>query len=509
MTVSEKKSVEQNPPAHPPKLSAEEEAALRLAAIVESSEDAIISKDLNGIVTSWNAAAERLFGYKPEEMNGRSILTIIPPDRQTEEAEVLRRLCAGERIEQYQTIRVRKDGETIEVALTISPIKDKTGTVIGVSKIARDISYRNKLDQARFHLAAIVESSDDAIASKDLNGIITSWNRSAEKLFGWKAEEIVGKSVLTIIPPELQHEEPEILRRLRSGNRIDHYETQRMTKDGERIWVSLTISPIYDPTGRIIGASKIARDNSERKRVQEALIQSEKLAATGRMAAAIAHEINNPLEAVTNLAYLLTTDASLNPTARSYAQMMLDEVARASEITRQTLAFYRESGRPSQFYLRDLIDNVVALNRPYLERRNIKLEKEYSQAEPVYGYASEMRQVFANLLLNAIEAVPDGGTIQVRVGADPSEADGTRVRATVADNGIGIPPEHRRRIFEPFFTTKGTRGNGLGLWVSLGIVQKHGGNIQVRSCQKPGHSGTVFSVVVPIEGIEAVRQGVA
>ena len=487
-----------------------EEALLRLAAIVESTDDAIISKDLNGTITTWNPAAERLLGYTPEEIIGRSILTIIPPDLHHEETEIIRKLRAGEKIEHYETRRLTKDGRLIDLSLTISPLKDSNGRVIGASKIARDITDRRRADESRYRLAAIVESSDDAIVSKNLDGIITSWNRGAERIFGYTADEIVGKSVLTIIPPELHTEEPQILANLRAGRRIEHYDTERVTKDGRRIPVSLTISPIKDPSGKIIGASKIARDISERKRVQEALIQSEKLAATGRMAAAIAHEINNPLEAVTNLAYLLSLDPTLNPTARSYSQMMLDEIGRASEITKQTLAFYRESGKPGEFDVRSLLDNVINLNRPKFHRRKIEITTEYRSSESLFGYAAEVRQVFANLLINAADAVPNGGCIRIRVQVKWLGAKlGRCVMVSIADNGTGIADEHRSRLFEPFFTTKGNLGNGLGLWVSNGIAEKHGGKILVRSCTETEFSGTVFAVLLPLEGHRSIDRIVA
>jgi PAS domain S-box-containing protein len=365
-------------------------------------------------------------------------------------------------------------------------------------------------EEALFRLAAIVESSDDAIISKDLRGIITSWNKAAEIIFGYKADEMIGRSILTLIPEELQHEEPEILRKIGSGERIDHYETERVKKDGQRIWVSLTISPVRDPSGKIIGASKIARDMSERKKVQEALIQSEKLAATGRMAAAIAHEINNPLEAVTNLAYLLANDDSLNETAQLYANLLLQEVGRASEIAKQSLAFYRDSGRPAYFEVADLLDNVLTINRKRLERHLIEVVEDYRKSVPLFGYASELRQVFANLLLNAMDAVPEGGRIIVRTTVHRSSETGApTLSVTIADTGTGITAESRKQLFQPFFTTKSNQGNGLGLWVSHGIVEKHGGRIQVKSSTKPGTSGTVFRVLLPVEEKEVRHSTVA
>lgn len=323
--------------AHSP---SDQEIRFRLEAIVESSDDAIITTDLDGIITSWNAGASRIFGYTSEQIVSQSILNLIPAELHQEEREILKRLASGERIEHYETVRISKTGTRINISLSVSPIPDEHGRIVGVSKIARDISDRLRADELRVRLAAIVEASDDAIASKDLNGIITSWNKSAARLFGWEAEEIVGRSVLTIIPEALQGEEAEILRKLRAGERIDHYETQRLHKNGHLVEVSLTVSPICDVKGRIIGASKIARDISERKRLEKALVESEKVAATGRMAATIAHEMNNPLEGIMNLAYLLANDSLINETSHRYAKMLLEETERASQVAKQMLAFY-------------------------------------------------------------------------------------------------------------------------------------------------------------------------
>ena len=224
-------------------------------------------------------------------------------------------------------------------------------------------------EEARLRLAAIVESSDDAIVGKDLNGIITSWNAAATRVFGYAAEEIIGRSVLTLIPAELHHEEPSMLQQLQSGERIERYETRRRRKDGATLDVSLTISPVKDATGRVIGFLKIARDISDRKRAEAALVQSQRFAVVGRVAAAIAHEVNNPLEAITNLAYLLTTNPSLDEEARGFARMLLDEVGRASRITKQTLAYFRESTEPAPVRLQELVDGVLQLHRQALMKK--------------------------------------------------------------------------------------------------------------------------------------------
>ena len=474
------------------------EALFRLESIVESSDDAIITKDLSGVITTWNAAATRMFGYPVDEIVGNSILKIIPPELHQEENDILRRLETGERIEHYETVRVAKDGSKVQLSLTVSPIKDDKGNIIGASMVGRNISERLQSDEARFRLAAIVESSDDAIVGKDLTGIITNWNEAASRLFGWKADEIIGRSVLTLIPPELQSEEPEILRKLKSGERIDHYETVRVHKDGHRLEVSLTVSPIRDARGRVVGGSKIARDITERKRLQNALIESEKLAATGRMAASIAHEINNPLEAMTNLAYLLATDKRLHDEARNYANTLLDEMVRASHITKQTLSFYRAATKPENVDICELLDSVIYLNRVRLDRHAIHVKRDYGKTEDVFGFTSELRQVFSNLLINAIEAVPKGGDICVRVESEP-DTDGKRVRVEIIDNGHGIPDAIIGKLFQPFFTTKTAGGNGLGLWVSRGLVQKHGGTIKAKSLNDAGKSGAVFTVVLPTE----------
>jgi len=477
-----------------------EQAQRHLAAIIESSEDAIASKDLNGIITSWNKSAERLFGYTAEEIIGQPVTLIIPPELHGDEPKILQKMRAGERLEHFQTVRVHKNGQRINVSLTVSPIKDSKGNIVGAAKIVRDITRQKKLEEAALRLAAIVESSDDAIASKDLNGFITSWNRSAERLFGYKAEEIVGKHITVIIPPELHHDEDMILSKIRRGEKIDHFETIRLHKNGERIEVSLTISPVKDDDGHVIGAAKIVRNITETNKIERALRVTEKLAAAGRMAATVAHEINNPLEAVTNLVYLAKRDLSNNDRVAGYLELASRELDRVAHITRQTLGFYRDTSSPVRFNVAEMLDDLLLLYEKRFESRSIKLQKQYGNDLEITALAGEIRQAFSNLITNAIDAMPEGGTLALRAtkSHDWSSSHLHGVRVTFLDTGTGIEARHKKNIFQPFFTTKTDVGTGLGLWITRGILEKHRGSIRMKSRTGHGH-GTAFSIFLPTE----------
>lgn len=233
-----------------------------LSAIVESSDDAIISKDLNGIITSWNAGARRIFGYTEKEAVGQPITMLIPKDRLHEEDHIISSIKQGRRVDHIETIRIDKSGRKIPLSVTVSPLKDASGKVVGASKVARDISDRLRAEEKQARLSAIVESSEDAIISKNLDGIIQSWNKGAEKIFGYSEEEVLGKSITVLIPQERLEEETLILDKIRNGITLDHFETVRQHKNGNEIPISITVSPIKDSNGNIIGASKVARDIS-------------------------------------------------------------------------------------------------------------------------------------------------------------------------------------------------------------------------------------------------------
>jgi len=373
--------------------------------------------------------------------------------------------------------------------------------------IIQDITLRKAAEEASHRLAAIVESSDDAIVSKDLNGIVTSWNPCAERMFGYSAKEIVGRSITVIIPPELHNDEERILRTIARGERIEHFETTRVTKSGERIEVSLTISPVKDEAGRIVGAAKIARDITQQKKAERILRTSERLASVGRLAATVAHEINNPLEAVMNLVYL-AKDRSDQTDVREFLRAAEEELERISHLTKQTLGFYRETKGASPIKVSTVLNPLISVFSTRTRNKGIEVRPEIRQDPDIHAVPGEIRQLIANLLSNSIDAVGSAGRIRVRVSAARRwNGDGASgLRVTVADSGPGIPPPLRSQLFEPFFTTKREVGTGLGLWVCKSIVEKHHGSIRVKSCTTPGKSGTVFSVFLPLSQPEATAE---
>jgi PAS domain S-box-containing protein len=244
-----------------------------LASIVNSSDDAIIAKTLDGTITSWNNAAEQIYGYAEHEILGKPISLLLHSDRPDEMSVILEKIRSGERVEHYETVRVRKDGQTISISLTVSPIYNDDGEMIGVSSIARDITEQKRSDE-QFQrqtslLASIVNSSDDAIIAKTLDGTITSWNRAAEQIYGYSEKEILGKPISLLLHSDRPDEMSVILEKIRIGERVEHYETVRVRKDGKTISVSLTVSPIYNDDDEMIGVSSIARDITERKRADE------------------------------------------------------------------------------------------------------------------------------------------------------------------------------------------------------------------------------------------------
>jgi PAS domain S-box-containing protein len=356
-------------------------------------------------------------------------------------------------------------------------------------------------------LAAIVESSDDAIFSKTLDGTVMSWNKAAQQMYGYSADEIVGRSVSILLPPDRPNEVHDILERLKRGEKIQHFETIRRAKDGHLLAVSLSVSPMYDSQGKVAGASTIARDITQTRMAEQALLSSERLASAGRMAATLAHEINNPLEAVTNILYLLGQTATWDENARGFVHAAQEEVEKIRQVTKLTLGFHRQSDvERKEVKVTELVDNILALYRRRIDSFGVAVDRRYDSPGVVSGIPAELRQVLANLILNGVDALrKTGNKLVVRVRnsfhwQDPAKRG---VRITIADNGPGIPTTVRAHIFEPFYTTKGEEGNGMGLWVTRGIIEKYGGTIRFRSSVNPERSGTTFSVFLPCQEARA------
>jgi two-component system cell cycle sensor histidine kinase/response regulator CckA len=487
-----------------------EAANAQLVAVIGSSEDAIISIDTAGRIKSWNDAAERTFGYSAAEMIGQSIDWLAPADRQKEEeAEFLAKIKNGERVDHFETVRRKNAAAPIHVSLTVVPIRDRQGSLLGASYIAREITERRRLEAANAQLAAIIQSSEDAIVSKDLTGVIQTWNAGAERVYGWAASEAIGHNIAFLLPPGRANEEQEILATLRRGERVEHFETTRLRKDGRLIDVSVGISPIRDASGRIIGASHVARDVTERKSFELQMQQAQRLESLGVLAGGIAHDFNNLLTGVIGNASLI---GELLPAGDPLAPLVTDVTTaaeRAAALTAQLLAY---SGK-GQFVIGPvdvdrLMGEISGLVKASVSKNVFLVLDLGHHAPPVEGDQTQLHQLLMNLVLNGAEAIGEErhGTVTVRTALQHfTEGDirsyyaadglvpGDYAVIEVRDDGCGMDDETKARIFDPFFSTK-FLGRGLGLAAALGIVRAHKGTIRVRS--KPGE-GSTFTVLLP------------
>jgi PAS domain S-box-containing protein len=475
---------------------------------LQSIGDAVIVCDPSGKVTLLNAAAVEATRWTNEQANGQPLETVFrivnEGTRETVESPVAKVLRVGGVVGlANHTLLVRRDGTEIPIDDSGAPIRDTNSEIAGVVLVFRDITERKQNEEelrqsntSRLRLAAIIDSADDAIVSKDLNGIVSSWNEGASRMFGYSADEMLGQPILRLIPEELHYEEDEILRKIRVGESTEHYETTRTKKNGDRFEISVTISPIRDESGKIIGASKIARDISNRKRVERLLVQSEKLAATGRMAATIAHELNNPLESLVNLIFLARQDCGPDGKAYDYLLTAEGELARMSHIARQTLGFYRDTGSPTEVYLHQLMENVLSVYSSKLISAGVTIDKQFGDQRKMLVRKGEILQIFSNIITNAADAMRQGGLLSISIREIVSST-GDGIQTVIRDTGVGIRQEHLAQIFEPFFTTKGDLGTGIGLWVTKQLVEGRGGEISVVSSTENGNSGTTVTIFIP------------
>lgn len=477
-----------------------------LASIIASSNDSIISKDKNGNITSWNPGAEKIFGFTAAEAAGRHISIIIPPEKLGEEDYILNQIRQGKYVNNFETYRRRKDGSLISISVTVSPIKDSNGDVLGASSVARDVSALKEAEKTSAYLAAIIESSDDAIISKDLNGFIRSWNKSAERIFGYTADEVVGKHITIIIPSERLEEEEKIIRTLKNGDRIDHFETMRRHKSGNLIPISLTVSPIRDYAGNIIGASKVSRDISERINAQKALKESSQ--KKDEFLANMSHELRTPMNAVIGLANLLQSMQSMPEKAIKYIYTLKTSADHLMDLINDLLDFAKIEAdsfeiERVEFNLAQEVEKVISVMNVRAQEKNLQLFVNYDPVFKRYYMGDPLRiyQILMNLLSNAVKFT-ETGSVEIDIcGEEKAADDKTFITFKISDTGIGIPEEKLGVIFEKFTQadssiTRRFGGSGLGLSITKAYVEKMGGTIGIES--QLG-LGTTFTVTIPLE----------
>ena len=509
-----------------------EEARLRFAAMVASSEDAIIGKTLEGIITSWNPGAERLYGYTAAEVHGRSIALLIPQELPNELPQILARIRRGERLAPYATVRRRKDGTRLTVSLSVSPIVDPTGQLVGAATIARDITAQTQaavaLQQQRDWLDVTLASIGDAVIAIDAQGRITLLNPIAERLTGWPAAEALGRPIEEVFDlrprdPHAQADHP-VAHVLREGVPLSvTAPTVLRTRQGHEIIIADSVAPIRSPGGGLAGVVLVFRDITADLQLEDQLRQVHHLQALGTLAGGIAHDFNNVLAAIVGYTELAMLDLLPSSSPHTALHHALAAAQRAKDLVQQILVFSRQqpAGR-APLALASLLQEAVTFLRASLPA-TIELHLQLpGTAGPVFAEATQIHQVVMNLCTNAGYAMREaGGRLELHLddvdvdtaaaATHPDLTPGPYVRLMVRDTGPGMPPQVLARIFEPYFTTKAVgEGSGMGLAVVHGIVASHGGAVMVESALGQGTTCTVYlprlaqDVAVPLAPAEVL-----
>ena len=347
--------------------------------------------------------------------------------------------------------------------------------------------------------ADLLDLASDAIIVRDMSGNVRFWNSGAENLYGWRREEMIGQNLHQVLGTKFSIPRNRLEASLYETGRWEG-NLQQVTRSGESITVACRKALKIGKSGKPEAILEISRDITASLRAEEALRTAEKLAAMGRVAGIIAHEINNPLEAIHNIFHLIRHHQSLDDEAKDYARMAEQELGRVAHIVKQTLSFYRESQQPVPVSIAEVLENVLELQSRNLHMQNVVVEKRYLSDATVQGFPGELRQVFMNLISNAIQAMPSRGRLRVTIRERPEQpGQEKKISVAISDTGSGIKPDHAKHLFEPFFTTKAAKGTGLGLWISKGIIQKYDGSIRFRSLQSPRLRVTSFRVTLPAQ----------
>ncbi len=460
--------------------------------------DAVITTDIAAKVTYINPVAKAMTGWESEDAIGQdldSLFNVVNEhSREIAPNPVRRVLREGTVVGSNYTILITRDGREIAIDDSAAPIRDFNGNIVGVVMIFHDVTKQRlaetELRDSNQRVTNILESITDGFIVLDEKWRFTHVNRQAEEII-----RPINKSRASVLGKDYWQEFPDLIGTDLETN-FRHAATKHVKVEFELFysplnsWFEIRAYPTPD------GLSVYFLDVTKRKLAAEALRQSERLAASGRLAATVAHEINNPLEGIMNLLFLLSRNLSLDEKAKGHLVAAQEEVARLAHISRQTLGFYRDSTAPTSVDISKSIEQILFIYKSRIQAKGIQVRRQFDESACVTGFAGEIRQVFSNLVVNAFDALDQHGLLTVRVRW--TKRDGTRgVAVTLADSGCGIDPNHRQKVFEPFYTTKKDVGTGLGLWLTREIVAKHSGTIRVRSSTKPGETGTIFSIFLP------------
>jgi PAS domain S-box-containing protein len=484
-------------------------ATQHMAALVRFSDDAIIGKDLNSIVISWNKGAEKLFGYTADEMVGTSITRLIPTDRQNEEDHILGKIKCGESVDHFETVRETKSGRLIHVSVTASPIKDTEGTIIGVSKVARDITERKLAQEQIAEQAALLEKARDAIIVRGLEGEILFWNRGAERMYGWTRQEVLGRNVR-----EFLYADPKKfaeVNELTISQSQWQGELQHVTRDKSEISVEARWTLIRDGEGRPKSVLAINTDITEKKKLEAQFMRAQRMESVGTLAGGIAHDLNNILAPIILSIDFLKTITD-HPQGKKILETIEVSAKRGADIVRQVLSFARGlEGQRIEVQPRHLLKDLKTIIKDTFPK-DIRLHfSAPSDTWTILGDPTHIHQILLNLCVNARDAMPSGGSLTVGVencvldeqyaAMNIDAKAGRYIIISVADSGTGIPRDHLEKIFEPFFTTKEVnRGTGLGLSAVMAIAKSHGGFVNVYS---ELNKGTTFRVYLPAMGVSS------
>jgi PAS domain S-box-containing protein len=488
-------------------------------AAVESSNDAIVTKNLDGVITGWNQAAERLFGFTAQEAIGKSIDIVVPVELRDEVRDILGKIKNGEKVDHHETVRVHKTGRRIDVSLSVSPIRSQSGTIIGAAKVARDIGARKKAQEALLESEqmsrAIIDTALDAFIQLDASGTVISWSPKAEEMLGWPTEEVIGQKLgdllITAESREAYSERiAQFLRDADKGVLGRRYEAPSLRRDGSRLSTEVSLTALRRRDGYIING--FIRDITEKVVAEEQLKHAQKMESVGQLTGGIAHDFNNMLTVITGTIDILGDAVADKPQLAAIAKLISEAADRGAELTGHLLAFARKQPlQPRETDINALMVDSGKLLRPALGE-HIEIETSLMpDVWPALVDPNQLSSALLNLAINARDAMPNGGKLTletsnvvldqnyVRINADV--APGDYVLVAVSDTGQGIPEAIRNKVFEPFFTTKDVgKGTGLGLSMVYGFVKQSGGHIKVYS--EEGH-GTTFRIYLPRAGAQA------